>query len=94
MTRRLNCCEKRQSVFLIETVLVLGLKSIVLQRLPHLPAENAIILTRHAETLGLFGHVVNYNRINACPKRFSLTYVYGSIHLHNLYSLPGIMSLV
>jgi len=65
--------------FLIEYVLVLRLKSIVLQRLTHLPDESVIILTRHTETHGLFGHVLNSNRINAYPKTFSLTYVYGSL---------------
>ena len=58
--------------FLIEYVLVLRLKSIVLQRLKHLPDESAIILRRHAETHGLFRHVLNCNRINAYPKRFLL----------------------
>lgn len=76
--------------FLIDYVLVLRLKNIVLQRLTHLTDESVIILTRHSETHGLFRHVLNSNRINAYPKRFSLTYVYGSHHLHNLYTVRGI----
>ena len=75
--------------FLIEYVLFLRLKCIVLQRLTHLPDESVIILTRHTETHGLFGHVLNSNRINAYPKTFSLTYIYGSLQVRNLYSLPG-----